>query len=84
MVGVVGQAAVVAARKVTAEHRVAAEADQATFAAEQKVQFVRRQGIRPLVQPALVPGRWIGAQQTVWTVWCFSWGALCFFFVLSS
>ena len=47
MVAVVGQAAVVAARKVTAEHRVAAEADRAVFAAEQKVQFVRHQGIRP-------------------------------------
>ena len=55
MAAVAGQAAVVAACRVTAEHRVAAAA--AAPAVEQKVQFVRRQGRRPLLQPALVPDR---------------------------
>ena len=84
MAAVADQAAVVTERREAAERRVAAEADQATVVAEHKVQFVHRQGIRPWVQPALVPRRWIGAQQTVWTVWCFSWGASSFFFALSS
>ena len=50
-----GRAAVVAVCRVTAEHRVAAAA--VAPAVEQKVQFVRRQGKRPWVQPALVPDR---------------------------
>ena len=50
-----GRAAVVTVCRVTAEHMLAAAA--VAPAVERKVQFVRRQGRRPLLQPALVPDR---------------------------